>query len=118
MKTSHFTTLLLASLLGAGLAHADNMNGMDMGNMPMKDMPVSGPIDTKTNHAVGIVKKVDKAGSRVTIAHGPVASLHWPAMTMSFVVKDKQLFDTLIEGKKVEFDFVQEGGGSTIVSAK
>ena len=39
-------------------------------------------------------------------------------MTMTFVVKDKQLYDTLVEGKKVEFDFVQEGGGSTIVSAK
>ena len=113
MKTPHFTSLLLASLLGAGLAHADNMNGMDMGNMP-----VSGQVDTKTNHAAGIVKKVDKAGSRVTIAHGPVASLHWPAMTMTFVVKNKQLYDTLVEGKKVEFDFVQEGGGSTIVSAK
>lgn len=118
MNTLQLASLLLSSLIGVGLAHADNMNSMDKQNMPMKDMPMAGQMNGETHHAVGIVKKVDKAKNRVTIAHEPVASLHWPAMTMSFAVKDEKLFNKFAEGKKVEFDFVQEGGVSSIVSAR
>ena len=118
MKTLRLSALLLSIITGAGLAHADTMNGAGMQNKPMKDMATPGQMAGKTHHAVGIVKKVDMGRSRVTIAHGAVASLHWPAMTMSFAVKDKKLFDVLAEGKKVEFDFIQEDGASTIVFAK
>ncbi|MBI3561422.1 MAG: copper-binding protein [Gammaproteobacteria bacterium] len=89
------------------------MSGMDMQNKPMTNQT-----QEKIHHAIGVVKKVDMVNNRVTIAHEPVASLHWPAMTMSFAVKDKKLFDQLTEGKKVEFDIVQTGGVATIVSVK
>jgi len=118
MKTLYLTSLLLSSIVGAGFAHADDMNGMDMQNMSNKNMPMADQKDEKTYHAVGIVKKVDPAKRSVTIAHEPIVSLHWPAMTMPFFVKEKKLFDKLVEGKQVEFDFVQENGKSTIISAK
>jgi len=72
----------------------------------------------QTHKASGTVTKVDPAGSKVTIAHGPVQSLKWPAMTMNFVVRDKTLFDRLLSGKKVEFEFVQQGRDYVITSAK
>jgi Cu(I)/Ag(I) efflux system protein CusF len=53
----------------------------------------------------------------VTIAHGPVQSLNWPAMTMNFLVKDKALLDRLSSGKKVDFEFVQQGRDYVITSA-
>jgi len=61
---------------------------------------------------------VDPAGGKVTIAHGPVQTLKWPAMTMAFGVKDKALLGKLSSGKKVEFEFVKQGSDYVITSAK
>ena len=63
----------------------------------------------QTHKASGTVSKIDAQKSSVTIAHGPVQSLKWPAMSMRFSVKDKALLEKLQPGKKVEFEFVEEG---------
>ena len=68
--------------------------------------------------ASGTVTKIDPASSKVTIAHGPVQSLKWPPMTMNFVVKDRALLGKLSAGKKIEFEFVQEGRDYVVTSAK
>ena len=52
---------------------------------------------TGTPHpATGVVKSVDRAKSTVTLAHDPVKSLNWPAMTMPFTVTDKALLEKLL----------------------
>jgi Cu/Ag efflux protein CusF len=66
----------------------------------------------------GKVTKVDRAKGTVTIAHGPVASLKWPAMTMPFGVSDKALLDKVQVGTDVEFSFVQSGSSYTITGIK
>ena len=68
--------------------------------------------------AAGVVKKADAAKSTVTVAHGPVKDLNWPAMTMAFKVKDKALFDKLAVDRKVEFSFVQQGKDYVITSVQ
>ena len=68
--------------------------------------------------ATGVVKSVDRAKNSVMLAHDPVKSLKWPAMTMGFTVKDKALLDKLQPGKKVEFEFVQQGRNYVITSVK
>lgn len=70
--------------------------------------------------AKGKVTKVDAdAGAgTVTIAHGPVKTLNWPAMTMGFQVKDKTLLDKLVVGKTVDFEFAKADGGYVITSVK
>ena len=74
---------------------------------------------TGTAHpASGVVKSVDRAKSTVVLAHDPVKSLNWPAMTMPFTVKDKALLEKLQAGKKVEFQFVQQGKDYVITSVK
>ena len=74
---------------------------------------------TGTAHpATGVVKSVDRAKSIVMLAHDPVKSLKWPAMTMGFTVKEKSLLDKLQPGKKVEFEFVQQGRDYVITSVK
>lgn len=59
--------------------------------------------------ATGSITRVDRAAGNVTIAHDPIAELKWPAMTMRFGVRDKGLLERLSPGKKVEFQFVQQG---------
>src|SRR4051794_37415864 len=84
-------------------AESDGMNGMDMKQTePQKPK-------TKVHKATGSVTAVDVAGGTVTIAHGPVKTLNWPAMTMAFAVKKKSMLKQIQQGSKVEFSFVQSG---------
>lgn len=102
-------TVLIAS--GSALAQQkrDDMKSMDMGNK-------SGASSATSHHAAGVVKKVDPKAGTVTMDHGPVKSLNWPAMTMTFGLSDKALIDKLKPGAKVEFEFVQQGRKSVITS--
>lgn len=75
-----------------------------------------------TKHAVhvakGTVTKVDPDGGIVTVAHDPVKSLKWPAMSMGFKVKDKMLLEKFTVGNKVEIKFQQEGKDFVVTSVK
>ena len=95
------------------LSRAQGMSGMDM-----KDMGADKKSEAKSHKGVGTVKKVDAAAGTVTIAHGPIKSINWPAMSMTFAVKDKALLGKLAPEKKVEFEFVQQGSDYVITSAK
>jgi Cu(I)/Ag(I) efflux system membrane fusion protein len=83
--------------------------------------PAAGTVPTAattpaTHRGEGTVEAVDPAHASVTLAHGPIASLKWPAMTMDFKVKDAALLRTLKPGQKIVFDLVGEIGGEyTIV---
>ena len=79
------------------------------------------PIQAQTaaaHQATGVVKSVDRAKNSVMLAHDPVKSLKWPAMTMGFTVTDKALFDKLQAGRKIEFEFVQQGRDYVITAVK
>ena len=71
-----------------------------------------------THKGTGVVKSVDAKKGTVMLAHGPIQSLNWPAMTMRFRAKDKQLVEAVKPGQKVEFDFVQEGRDYVITGLK
>jgi Cu(I)/Ag(I) efflux system membrane fusion protein len=49
------------------------------------------------------------SASSVTLAHGPVASLNWPAMTMQFGLARPQLAQGLRVGDSVAFRFRRDG---------
>jgi|SRR5882762_4200098 len=93
-----------------------DMKGMDMKNKPAADMPVAS--EHTTHMAKGVVKKVDAKSGMVTVAHGPVKSMNWPAMTMAFKVKDKALLDKFGAGKEVEFEFAKDGKSYVVESVK
>jgi len=69
----------------------DDMKGMDMGKKPAANAQA-------VHKTKATVKKVDAKAGSVTLAHEPVASLNWPAMTMGFKVKDSALMNKLTEG--------------------
>jgi Cu(I)/Ag(I) efflux system protein CusF len=112
MKKFFAAPLALAAILSSAAALAqhrmDDMKAMDMGAKPA----------AATHHASGVVKSVDAGAGVVTLAHDPVKTLNWPAMTMRFQVKDKALLDKLAVGKTVEFDFEQSGKGYVLTSVK
>jgi Cu/Ag efflux protein CusF len=56
----------------------------------------------------GEIRKVDKEGGKITLAHGEIKSLDMPPMTMVFTVKNPALFGELKKGDKVRFAVVRE----------
>ena len=102
---------MIAALLGIGsMFHVQTAeasprmmiadNGMDMKGMNMEAAPA-------THSGTGTVKKIDVAKGVVTLAHGPIASLRWPAMTMSFELKDAALAKGIKAGDAVDFELVR-----------
>ena len=122
MKKFTLATIVLTLALPAVSVLAqqkmDDMKGMDMKGMDMKSMPAEKKAQPKVHKAAGVVKKIDPAKGTVTLAHGPVKDLNWSAMTMTFAVKDKTLFDKLPVDKKVEFEFVQQGPNYVVTAVK
>ena len=57
----------------------------------------------------GTVESV--APDSITISHGPVASMKWPAMTMGFAKPDAKAFPDIKVGDTVQFEF-KEGGAA------
>jgi len=77
----------------------------------------SGMAVAQTIHpATGVVKKVDAAKGTVTLAHEPIKSLKWPAMTMDFRVRDKASLATRKPDQKIEFELIEEKKGSYVIS--
>src|SRR3546814_20352932 len=70
---------------------------------------------TTTAAATGTVQSVDASAGTVTIDHGPVDALRWPAMTMTFQAPDVEL-GASEKGDQVSFEFTSTGMDGTITS--
>ena len=116
MKSTAGPGLLIVVVLAftptGASAQSSDMKGMDM-----KGMAVDKTVAT-THKGIGVVKNIDATDGIVTLAHEPIKSLNWPAMTMGFKVNDKKLIDKLTQGSKVEFTLVQSGKDYVITSIK
>ena len=112
--------IALSAVLALSVAMIPSSRAQGMGGMDMKgmDMGKDKKSEAQSHKGVGTVKKVDPAAGKVTIAHGPIPTMNWPAMSMTFTVKDKALLGKLAPEKKVEFEFVQQGSDYVITSAK
>ena len=62
----------------------------------------------------GKVEKV--APDAITISHGPVATLQWPAMTMDFAKPDSRQFGEIKPGDRIRFEFKAAPSGYELVS--
>lgn len=79
------------------------------------DMPMmTGDGAVRTASAEGIVTAIDDAAGTITIDHGPVPEVDWPAMTMAFSADDD--LDEVAAGDRVTFEFQMMDSGSRIVS--
>ncbi|GAB1718957.1 MAG: hypothetical protein NTAFB09_06880 [Nitrosospira sp.] len=112
-------TLVLVLALSASTvapAQSGDMKGRDM--QGMDDKPQTHDYRAATHRMKAVVKAVDRVNGKVTLAHEPVKTLNWPAMTMKFSVEDKALLDKLPAGQKVEAEFIQQGSDYVVTSVK
>jgi len=82
------------------------------GVMARADLPAAVPATAQAAATVeytasGVVVEMDKDG--ITLDHGPVPALKWPAMTMPFQWAQPALAQGLKVGQRVEFSFRQQG---------
>jgi Cu(I)/Ag(I) efflux system membrane fusion protein len=97
----------------ANLRSAVGNMAMPSGTEPSSEMS-SMPAVTK--HAgQGKVERV--TSDSITISHGPIPSMKWPAMTMGFAKPDTKAFNDIKAGDTVRFEFKESGAsGYQLVS--
>ncbi len=70
-----------------------------------------------TGHqAHGKVEEIDSTAGTVSVAHGPIPSLKWPAMTMEFKAANAALLQGLKPGAVVDFEFVERAPGEWVIT--
>jgi Cu(I)/Ag(I) efflux system protein CusF len=62
----------------------------------------------------GEVRRIDKAGGKVTLKHGEIKNLDMPGMTMVFQVRDVALLDAVKVGDKVRFHVEKQGSAFVV----
>ncbi|NDP38057.1 MAG: efflux RND transporter periplasmic adaptor subunit [Rhodoferax sp.] len=70
-----------------------------------------------SHQAVGTVDSVDAKAGTVSLSHGPIASLKWPAMTMEFKAANASLLSELQPGAKVTVEFVERQPGEWVITS-
>jgi Cu(I)/Ag(I) efflux system membrane fusion protein len=68
--------------------------------------------------ASGRVVSLDRAAGRVTLQHGAIPELNWPAMTMAFRLADPQLSQSLKVGDEIRFSLrAKPDGGDYVIES-
>ena len=62
----------------------------------------------------GVIRKVDRTNSKITIKHGEIKNLDMPGMTMVFQVQQPELLDQVQAGDKVKFRAEKVGSAFVI----
>ena len=81
-------------------------------------MTMSEMDDPDLSTATGRVTALDAEARQVTLDHGPVPELDWPAMTMAFTLADEAPVAALSEGAEVSFTFRRTRAGYEVVTAE
>jgi Cu(I)/Ag(I) efflux system membrane fusion protein len=68
------------------------------------------------HQAEGTVDSIDLRAGTMSLNHGPVASLKWPAMTMEFKAANESLLKDLKPGAKVAIEFVERQPGEWVIT--
>ncbi len=129
MKLTFFVPVLTALLLAACSQSPSNnasngpkdaatddmaMSATEHAQMAQQAMPASSDAAPSiTASATGTVEGIDVSAGKITIAHGPVDALDWPAMTMGFKATPEQIASVQV-GQKVNFEFQSQGMEATI----
>lgn len=109
MKTETMKTLSLAIGLTLLASCSQPVSPSATGSKPV----AASPATPRLASARGVVQSIDLASQTVTIAHGAVPALDWPAMTMTFHAPAPGL-DAIAKGDDVDFEFTADGMDATI----
>jgi Cu(I)/Ag(I) efflux system protein CusF len=76
----------------------------------------AGQHQSTSHSAEGVLTGIDTAAGTVSISHGAIATIGWPAMTMNFTLADPNAAAGFAPGQKVTFHFTVEGGMTATVT--
>lgn len=111
MKATKLGAALALSLLAAGCGEKQS-SGRENREDTTAGPAVSqaGDVYSGTGNVTAI------AGDRITISHGPIEGIGWPAMTMAFGTETPDMAKGVRVGDRVSFAFRQDGGDYTLAS--
>jgi Cu(I)/Ag(I) efflux system protein CusF len=92
-----------------------------MGSMkPMAGMTPKGQgaAAPKTGHGIGVITALDPKANKLTIKHGPIPAVGWPAMSMTFTATPPSLLKGLKRGQKIAFDVKPKGSAAEVTAVK
>jgi Cu(I)/Ag(I) efflux system membrane fusion protein len=69
------------------------------------------------HQAEGTVESIDAKAGTLSLKHGPIASLKWPAMTMEFKLANAALLTGLKPGASVAIEFVERQPGEWVITS-
>ncbi|HEX5352700.1 MAG TPA: copper-binding protein [Rhodanobacteraceae bacterium] len=96
-----------------GMKDKNTKSGQGMQDMPMgKNMPCA----NQTAQGTGVIEAIDTVKGTVTIKHQAIASIGWPAMTMTFKADPPSLLKNVKVGEKVSFTLHPDGMKSTVTA--
>jgi Cu/Ag efflux protein CusF len=107
------TTTIAVSLFAASLAACSKPAETSQTASPSPMASMSMPAQARAGQAAGVVTAIDTAAGKITLDHGPVAELQWPAMKMAFGATANQL-NGIAVGDKVAFKFMVTGTSAEI----
>lgn len=87
------------------------------GAADMATMPMTSDAPAQTGTGTGPITAVDAAAGVVTIEHGPVPGVGWPAMTMRFTASPT-ILEAASTGERVEFDVSVRDGVNEITAIR
>ena len=103
------------SNLRAALDSFGHMNGLTPSEPGERQKALPGQAGKTTHRGEGSIEAIDAVNTTVTLAHGPIASLGWPAMVMDFKVQDPALLRTLKPGQEIAFEMTEASPGEYLI---
>jgi Cu(I)/Ag(I) efflux system protein CusF len=70
----------------------------------------------KTGKGTGAIKAIDPVAGTVTIRHGPIPAVGWPAMTRTFKAKPVALLSGRKVGENISFDARVMGASAEVTA--
>ena len=86
-------------------ATADTMSSMEM------------PVGSKLGKGTGTVTAVDATAGKITLDHGAIPAVDWPAMKMGFSAKP-ELLKGIAVGDRVDFDIIVSGSAGEVTAIR
>ena len=107
MKTNKSLSMAFALLLIFGIL-GNALSEEKQGDAIMQQSPAA------VEMTDGVIRKIDKNNSKITIKHGEIRNLDMPGMTMVFQVKHPDLLDKVQAGDKVKFRAEKSGSAFVV----
>jgi Cu(I)/Ag(I) efflux system protein CusF len=112
MRATTVGLIVIATTCLAGAAAAqDTMKAMP-------GMQASPAAVAKHGQGKGVIKAIDPKAGTLTIQHGPIPAVSWPAMTMTFKAKPASLLKGLEVGQTIGFDTTVVGMSATVTAVR